>query len=193
MGDRVKIADTIGNIVEKNLLVTRVRTIKNVEITIANSMVLGSHIVNFSSSAEQKGLILHTSVTIGYDAPWRTVHKLLIEAALSTEHVLREPYPFVLQTALDDFYVHYEINAHTDHPSLMARTYSDLHQNIQDKFYEAGVEIMSPHFSSMRDGNQIAIPAEYREKGYSAPAFRVGIFESLNHKAVSAQKEGAPL
>lgn len=116
IGDRVKIADTIGDIVEKNLLVTRVRTIKNVEITIANSMVLGSHIINFSSSAEQEGLFLHTNPTIGYDAPWRAVHKLLIEAALSTEHVLREPYPFVLQTALDDFYVHYEINAYTAIP-----------------------------------------------------------------------------
>jgi small-conductance mechanosensitive channel len=184
-GDRVKIADTIGDIVERNLLITRVRTIKNVEITIANSMVLGSHIINFSSSAEQGGLILHTSVTIGYDAPWRTIHKLLIDAALSTEHILREPPPFVLQTALDDFYVHYELNAYTDHPSLMARTYSDLHQNIQDRFYEAGVEIMSPHFSSVRDGNQIAIPAEYRQKGYSAPTFRLGIFEDLINKKAS--------
>ncbi|HUO25673.1 MAG TPA: mechanosensitive ion channel domain-containing protein [Candidatus Aquilonibacter sp.] len=176
-GDRVKIADTVGDIVEKNLLVTRVRTIKNVEITIANSMVLGSHIVNFSCSAQQEGLILHTTVTIGYDAPWRVVHKLLIDAALLTEHVLQEPKPFIFQTALDDFYVHYELNAFTNQPGLMAGIYSDLHQNIQDKFYEAGVEIMSPHFSSVRDGNQVAIPPEYRPKGYSAPRFRLGIFE----------------
>ncbi|MFZ0731172.1 MAG: mechanosensitive ion channel domain-containing protein [Candidatus Sulfotelmatobacter sp.] len=193
IGDRVKIADTIGDIVERNLLITRVRTIKNVEITIANSMVLGSHIINFSGSAQGEGLILHTTVTIGYDAPWRTVHKLLIDAALSTEHVLREPRPFILQTALDDFYVHYELNAYTDHPGLMARIYSDLHQNIQDKFYEAGMEIMSPHFSSMRDGNQIAIPAEFRSKDYAAPAFRVGIVESLINKTTPIRKESVPL
>jgi small-conductance mechanosensitive channel len=182
-GDRVKIADTVGDITEKNLLVTRIRSIKNVEITIANSMVLGSHIVNFSTSARQEGLILHTTVTIGYDAPWRTVHKLLIDAALSTEYVLREPQPFILQTSLDDFYVHYELNAYTDQPGKMAKIYSDLHQNIQDRFYEAGVEIMSPHFSSVRDGNQIAIPADYRPKGYSAPVFRLGVLEDLFNKA----------
>jgi len=175
----------MGDIVEKNLLVTRVRTIKNVEITIANSMVLGSHIVNFSGSAQQEGLILHTTVTIGYDAPWRTVHKLLTDAALTTEHVLREPGPFVLQTALDDFYVHYELNAYTGQPSLMARIYSDLHQNIQDKFYAAGVEIMSPHFSAMRDGNHVAIPHDYLPKEYAAPAFRLGMFENF---AGSSQK-----
>jgi small-conductance mechanosensitive channel len=192
-GDRVKIADTVGDIVEKNLLITRVRTIKNVEITIANSMVLGSHIINYSRSAQQEGLILHTMVTIGYDAPWRIVHKLLIDAALSTEHVLEEPHPFILQTALDDSYVHYELNAYTNQPGLMDRIYSDLHQNIQDKFYQAGVEIMSPHFSAVRDGNQIAIPAEYRQKGYSAPAFRLGIFDGLINGPRPLPKEGVTL
>jgi hypothetical protein len=124
-------------------------------------------------------LILHTTMTIGYDAPWRTVHKLLIDAALGTAHVVSEPVPFIFQTALDDFYVHYELNAYTDQPGKMAKIYSDLHQNIQDKFNEAGVEIMSPHYSSVRDGNQIAIPADYRPQGYSAPSFRLGILEGL--------------
>ncbi len=85
IGDRVKIADTMGDVIEKTLLVTRIRTIKNVEITIANAMVLSSHIINFSACGQQEGLILHTTVTIGYDAPWRTVHQLLIDAALATE------------------------------------------------------------------------------------------------------------
>ena len=179
IGDRVKIADTMGDVIEKTLLITRVRTIKNVEITIANSMVLGSHIINFSSSASEEGLILHTTVTIGYDAPWRTVHKLLIDAALSTEGILKQPDPFIFQTALDDFYVHYELNAYTDQPSRMAKIYSDLHTNIQDKFNAAGVEIMSPHYSSVRDGNQIAIPDDYLPKGYSAPAFRLGVVQDI--------------
>ncbi|HEY1799830.1 MAG TPA: mechanosensitive ion channel family protein [Terriglobales bacterium] len=187
VGDRVKIADTMGDVIEKTLLVTRVRTIKNVEITIANAMVLGSHIINFSASGHQDGLILHTSVTIGYDTPWRTVHKLLVDAALATESILQQPAPFILQTALDDFYVRYELNAYTTQPSRMANIYSNLHANIQDKFNEAGVEITSPHFSSVRDGNQMAIPDDYLPKGYSAPAFRLGVLqdmvEGLNKKS----------
>lgn len=175
VGDRVKIADTVGDVMEKTLLITRIRTIKNVEITIANAMVLNSHIVNFSASALEVGLILHTEVTIGYDAPWRTVHQLLMDAANECEHILKEPKPFVLQTALDDFYVHYEINAYTDQPSKMAKMYSDLHQNIQDKFNEAGVEIMSPHYAGVRDGNTVAVPEQYLPKDYKSPRFRVGL------------------
>jgi len=173
LGDRVKIADTVGDVVEKTLLATRVRTIKKVDITIPNAMILGSHIINFSSSAQELGLILNTSVTIGYDAPWRQVHELLIAAACATENILELPTPFVLQTALNDFYVSYEINAYTDKPSLMASTYSELHQNIQDKFNEAGVEIMSPHYSSLRDGNMTTIPESHLSGSYKQPAFRV--------------------
>ncbi len=183
VGDRVKIADTIGDVIEKTLLVTRIRTIKNVEITIANSMVLGAHIINFSASSVKSGLILHTSVTIGYDAPWRKVHELLLSAAQATEHILKEPRPFVLQTALDDFYVHYELNAYTAMPNLMANIYSDLHQNIQDKFNEGGVEIMSSHYSSIRDGNQTTVPENYLPSEYQAPGFR---FES---KSGSTRRE----
>ncbi len=105
VGDRVKIADTTGDVMEKTLLVTRVRTIKNVDVTIPNAMVLSSHLINYSSCARNQGLILHTSVTIGYDAPWRTVHELLISAARATTHISAKPEPFVLQTALNDFYV----------------------------------------------------------------------------------------
>ncbi|MGO9482818.1 MAG: mechanosensitive ion channel family protein, partial [Candidatus Kryptoniota bacterium] len=173
VGDRVKIADTVGDVVEKTLLVTRVRTIKNVDVTVPNAMVLGSHIINFSSSASERGLILHTGVTIGYDAPWVKVHELLIEAAGATEHILKDPKPFVYQTSLDDSYVSYELNAYTDQPNIMAGTYSELHQNIQDKFNEAGVEILSPHYSAIRDGNGMKIPDTYLPKTYSPPAFRI--------------------
>jgi len=158
LGDRVKIADTVGDIVEKTLLVTRVRTPKNVDITVPNAMVLSSHIINYSSTAKEGGVILHTSVTIGYDAPWRQVHALLIAAAVGTDDILDKPKPFVLQTALDDFYVKYELNAYTSNPNAMARIYSDLHQNIQDRFNEAGVEIMSPHYRAERDGSESTIP-----------------------------------
>ncbi len=179
VGDRVKIADTIGDVMEKTLLVTRVRTIKNVDITIPNAMVLSSHLINFSSCAQEQGLILHTSVTIGYDAPWKTVHELLISAARTTTHILAKPDPFVLQTSLDDFYVTYEINAYTDQANKMATIYAELHQNIQDKFNDAGVEIMSPHYAQIRDGNQTTIPEQYLPKSYQAPTFRIGPLGNL--------------
>ena len=172
LGDRVKIADTMGDVVETNLLVTRIRTIKNVDTTIPNAMVLGSHITNFSSSSLEYGLILHTTITIGYDVPWRKVHKALTDAAKSTENILELPAPFVLQTSLDDFYVSYQLNAYTEKPSVMVRTYSELHQNIQDKFNEAGIEIMSPHYSSLRDGNQTTIPESYLPESYQPPLFK---------------------
>jgi len=187
LGDRVKIGETIGDVIEKTLLVTRVRTIKNVDISIPNSMVLGSHIVNYSSGDDAHRLILHTSVTIGYDAPWRVVHQLLLDAALGTENILKDPKPFIYQTSLDDFYVSYQLNAFTDVPAVMARTYSDLHQNIQDKFNEAGVEITSPHFRSMRDGNAMAIPETYLPKNYEAPPFRV---LPVNEGTKEGTKEG---
>ncbi len=182
LGDRVKIADTMGDVVEKTLLVTRIRTIKNVDITIPNSMVLGSHIINYSSSARQKGLILHTNVTIGYNTPWRKIHELLKAAAADTQNILTEPSPFILQIALSDFFVNYELNAYTDKPNIMAKIYSDLHQNIQDKFNEAGIEIMSPHYSGVREGNKIQIPDEYLPKDYNPPSFRISPFDNLFNK-----------
>ncbi|HSF79951.1 MAG TPA: mechanosensitive ion channel family protein [Anaerolineales bacterium] len=159
IGDRVQIAETVGDVIDRTLLVTRIRTIKNVVITIPNGLVLNSHIVNFSASAERTGLILHTSVTIGYDVPWRQVHLLLIQAAEATEHILEDPEPFVFQTSLNDYYVTYELNAYTRNPEKMAPIFSELHQNIQDYFNAAGVEILSPAYSAFRDGHPSTIPS----------------------------------
>jgi small-conductance mechanosensitive channel len=171
VGDRIQIGDTVGDVMEKGLLATHVRTIKNVLITIPNSLVLSAHIINFSRSTQAEPLILHVTVTIGYDSPWRTVHELLKSAALATESILPDPAPFVLQTSLDDFYVSYQINAYTREPQRMAVTYSLLNQSIQDKFNEGGVEIMSPHYGSLRDGNATTIPASYLPSNYEAPSF----------------------
>ncbi len=173
VGDRVKIADTMGDVVQKTLLVTRVRTIKNVDVTIPNAMVLASHIINYSSSSKDRGVILHTAVTIGYDVPWQKVHGLLVASAQGTDQILDTPEPFVLQTGLNDYNVTYELNAYTNQPNVMARIYSQLHQNIQDRFNEAGVEIMSPAFTAVRDGNKAALPDDYLPAGYAAPGFRV--------------------
>jgi small-conductance mechanosensitive channel len=183
IGDRVRIGDVEGDITYKTLLVTHIRTIKNVEITLPNSTVLSGAILNFSTAAKDSALILHTSVTIGYDAPWRRVHELLIAAAAATQYILKDPRPFVLQTALNDFYVSYQINAYTDRPHEMARIYSDLHQNIQDTFNEGGVEIMSPHYAQVRDGNTVTIPETYRPADYIAPGLRITQVEKTKPEA----------
>ncbi len=158
IGDRVKIADTVGDVIEKSLLVTRVRTVKRVDVTIPNSMVLSSHIVNYSSTAAEGGIILHTTVTIGYDEPWQKIHELLLAAARTVEGTVSRPEPFVLQTSLDDSYVSYELNVYTDQPNRMAQLYSALHQAIQDRFAEAGVEITSPHYRAVRGANRSTVP-----------------------------------
>jgi small-conductance mechanosensitive channel len=186
IGERVRIADTVGDVTGKDLFVVRIRTIKNVDVTIPNSLVLANHIVNYSSSAESHGLVLHTTVTIGYDVPWRRVHELLVEAARRTEGIVDEPAPFVLQTGLDDFYPRYELNAYTRDPGKMSATYSDLHANIQDAFNEAGVEILSPHYVAARDGNRTAIPDDYLPKNYQPAGF------TLNWPRRSPAPEAVP-
>jgi small-conductance mechanosensitive channel len=171
IGDRIKIGNTVGDVVEKNILVTRIKTIKNEIVSVPNSTVMSSHTVNYTVEAEKKGLIVHSTVTIGYDVPWNLVHQALIEAAQKTEYVLEEPKPFVLQTSLNDFYVSYEINAYTHQASKQALIYSELHQHIQDSCNAREIEIMSPHYTAARDGNTKAVPEEYLPKDYTPGGF----------------------
>lgn len=174
IGERVRAGEVVGDVVALGLLTTKVRTIKNEEVTVGNSQVLRGSVMNYTRrAADGEGLILHTSVTIGYDAPWRKVHELLIEAARATEGIEAEPAPFVLQRSLDDFFVTYEINAHTKRPQEMARLYGLLHQNIQDAFNRGGIEIMSPHYAALRDGNTVTTPEGNRKPGDRPGAFRV--------------------
>jgi small-conductance mechanosensitive channel len=181
IGDRIKIGDVTGDVVEKTLLVTRIRTIKNEVITIPNSSVLNGNTTNYSSEAIEKGLIIHTTVTIGYDVPWKDMHQALIDAALRTNLILDEPKPFVLQTSLEDFYVSYQINAYTREAGKQALIYSNLHQNIQDVCNERGIEILSPHYRAARDGNMTTIPADYLPNDYKSPSFNVKV-ETSNDK-----------
>lgn len=164
VGDRIKLNDTMGDIIEKTPLVTRVKTPKNEIVTVPNSFVMSSMTTNYSSSAQEYGLIIHSDVTFGYEVPWQQVHQTLIQAALLTPYIEAEPRPFVLQTKLDDWYVVYQINAYTRNPEKMALIYSELHQNIQDLFNEAGIEIMSPHFMGVRQADQVFMPDEYLHK-----------------------------
>lgn len=165
LGDRVKLGEVTGDVMERTFLYTKLRTIKNEEVIVPSLQALGAPLVNYSAGAAQGGLILHTSVTIGYDAPWRRVHELLIQAALHTDGILTEPAPFVLQTALDDSYAAYQINAYSNRPNEMANIYGRLHQEIQDAFNEGGIEILSPHYQQLRDGNASSIPAGYPHRG----------------------------
>ncbi|WP_431244808.1 mechanosensitive ion channel family protein [Flavobacterium sp. P21] len=136
IGDFIKIGDVSGEVIEKTALVTRIRTPKFEDITIPNATVLSSTSTNFSANTRHStnGLLIHTTVTIGYDVPWKDIHKALIDAALKTEMTEQTPAPFVLQTSLDDFYVSYQINVYTKEPTKQPRIYSSLHQNIQDSF-----------------------------------------------------------
>lgn len=178
IGDRVKIGDVVGDVVEKSLLVTRVKTIKNEIISIPNATVMSDHTTNYSFEADNgNGLILYTTVTIGYDVPWKEIHNALLEAAKRTDLLLESPDPYVLQTSLEDFYVSYQINAYTKEFAKQSQIYSDLHQNIQDCCNEVGIEILSPHYRAARDGNMITIPAQYLDKDYIPPTFNVRTYK----------------
>lgn len=156
-GDWVSVSGSEGKVVERSTFVTRIRTAKNVDISVPNASVLSDKVINFSTQARNSGIALHTGVTIGYDVPWPKVQELLLAAARKTEHIEEQPEPFVLQTALDDNYVAYELNAFTKKAGMRPRIFSELHANILDSFHAAGVEITSPHYRAIRDGNEAAM------------------------------------
>jgi small-conductance mechanosensitive channel len=166
VGDRVRVGEHVGDVDKIRLMVTHLRTPKNEEIVIPNSQILSSEVVNYSTLARQHGLILHTTVGIGYEAPWRQVEAMLLEAADRTEGLLKEPRPFVLQKALGDFSVTYEVNAYCDTPHLMLAHYAALHRNILDVFNEYGVQIMTPAY----EGDPAQPKVVSRSDWYLAPA-----------------------
>ena len=158
VGDFIKYGDMEGFVIEKSVLVTRIRTRKNDVITIPNSNLMTSQTTNYTFSAQNYGVIVHTKVTIGYDMQWQQIRDLLLAAAAKTSHLQKKPEPFVRITALDDFYVEYEINAYTRKSDLLGDIYSELHQNILDSFHSNGVEIMSPHIFAHRSDLPVQIP-----------------------------------
>jgi small-conductance mechanosensitive channel len=161
LGDRIKIGDVVGFVVEKSATVTRLRTHKNEYVTFPNSTILTSSITNYNLSSTDKydgGLILYTSITFGYHTPWQTVHALLISAALKTKYVQHNPTPFVLQTNLDDFYACYEINVYTKEVAKVPAIYSELNKNIQDEFIAAGLDMTVTHFRTNMPWNEPIAP-----------------------------------
>jgi len=148
IGDRVQIKEITGFVVEKNLMVVRIKTHKNEYVTFPNVIILGSNIINYNTSSDEdeEGLILYTEVTYAYSVPWEQIHEILINAALETDYVQKKPKPFVLQTKLDDFYTRYQINCYTKEVSKVPLIYSLLYQNIQNGFREAKLDMTAPHF-----------------------------------------------
>jgi small-conductance mechanosensitive channel len=158
VGDFVKIGDAFGKVVERTLLATRLQTTKYENITIPNSAVLSSQVLNYSAPSDNPTLVVHAAIGLGYDIDWRKVHELLKNAANKTGHIEPDPEPFVLQKSLDDFSVSYEINAHTKRPDLLPIIYSELNRNILDEFSREQIEIMSPRYTRVRDGNALVVP-----------------------------------
>jgi small-conductance mechanosensitive channel len=168
IGDRVQVGDVTGNVSEMRLQVTHIRTLKNEEVTVPNSQILGTHVVNYSALARSRGLILHTEVGIGYETPWRQVEALLRMATERTPGLLREPVPFVLERKLGDFAVNYELNAYCNDADAMGRLYAELHRNILDVFNEYGVQIMTPAYEG--DTPQPKVVA--KQDWFAPPAIR---------------------
>jgi len=165
-GDFVRIGDVEGTVTHLGTLSTKVRTPRNEEITIPNAVVVSNAMTNFSRHAERDGVFAPTSVTIGYDQPWRQVQALLILAAERTSGVRQSPKPFVLQTALQDFYVQYTLLVCLSNPARRMPILNELHANIQDAFNEFGVQIMSPNYEADPESRKI-VP---RDRWYDAPA-----------------------
>jgi small-conductance mechanosensitive channel len=146
-GDYVRIGDTEGVVTELGMLSTKIRTTKREIVTLPNAVVAGTNVKNYTRLADEgEGVLLYTSVTIGYDTPWRQVQGLLLNAADRTNGLRREPAPFVLQTALSDYYIEYQLNAPLEDPRQRLAVLSELHANIVDLFNEFGVQILSPHY-----------------------------------------------
>jgi small-conductance mechanosensitive channel len=148
IGDRVQIKETTGFVVEKNLMVVRIKTHKNEYVTFPNLLILGSSITNYNTSSDDdaEGLILYAEVTFGYATPWETVHEILINAALATDYVQKRPKPYVLQTGLDDFYARYQINCYTKEVDKVPKIYALLYENIQNGFHEAGIDMTCANY-----------------------------------------------
>jgi small-conductance mechanosensitive channel len=181
VGDRITVGDLTGEVSDVRLMVTHLRTAKNEEVVVPNSLVLQSHVVNYTKLARSHGLILHTTVSIGYETPWRQVEAMLQLAAERTEGVLREPTPFVLEKSLGDFAVTYELNVYIDNTKLLPQRYADLHRNVLDVFNEYGVQIMTPAY----EGDPEVPKVVPQDKWFDTPARAPGTQNMKVAKAIA--------
>ena len=188
IGDRIRVKDTIGDVVDMRLLETHLRSLKNEEIVVPNTVILNNEVVNYSALAKAQGLILHTTVGIGYEVPWRQVEDMLLQAAERTDGLLRQPPPFVLKSNLGDFCVLYELNVYADDPSAMPELYSRLHENVLDVFNEQGVQIMTPAYVGDPAMPKVAPP----DKRVAAPFVTARAKTERTGKLRRAREPAAP-
>ncbi len=158
-GEFVRIDETEGTVEEIGVLSTKLSTLRNEHVTIPNAVLVGTKVNNYSRDAPVEGAMIATSVTIGYDAPWRQIHALLNMAADRCSGIRKAPKPRVLQKGLSDFYVEYTLLANIDEPEKRYTILSELHGQIQDVFNEYGVQIMSPHYREQAKG-PVVVPPE---------------------------------
>ncbi len=156
IGDRIKIGEHVGDVVQIKLMETHIKSIKNELISIPNAQLLNSEVINYSSKIDGRGLLLHTTVGIGYEEPQEKIEAMLIKAAHLTAGLKKSPEPFVLWTALADYAINYQINAYTTRGSSLPKMLSDLHRNIVTVFNENNVQIMTPSYE--RDPDVPKIP-----------------------------------
>jgi small-conductance mechanosensitive channel len=166
LGDFVRVGEVEGTVHHLGVLSTKIKTLRGEEITIPNAVVVGTTTTNYSRFADADGVYTPTSVTIGYDTPWRQVQSLLLMAAERTPGVRKTPAPVVRQSELQDFYVKYTLLVCPDRPELRVGVMSELHANILDSFNEYGVQIMSPNYEADPDGPKIVPKAKW----HAAPA-----------------------
>ncbi len=150
VNDWIKTGDVTGIVIEKNALVTRLRTINNEDVSVPNSAVLNGHTINYSSIGKTEGLVLTSKIKVRYDYPHNLVEELLIEAALKTKDISETPHPYVFQLSLEEINVVYELNAFTFVPENMYFIKSDLIKNIQNVFSQAKVEIASTQYIEIK-------------------------------------------
>ena len=182
IGEWIRIDDKFGQVMHKRLQVTHLRTPKNEEVIVPNSLILSTPVINYSKLAREQGLILHTNVGIGYETPWRQVEAMLLLAAQRTTHLQSEPTPFVLQRALNDFSIDYEINAYCRDAGAMFRAMSELHRNILDIFNEHGVQIMTPAY----EGDPEQPKVVQRDQWFAPPARPTDVSPTVREPAHDA-------
>jgi len=173
VGDRIKIGEVLGDVTEKGLFVTRINSWSNEKVTIPNGKVLSGEVINLSTAANENGLSVLVTAGIGYDVEWRKVHELMKEAAGKTPGIEKEPEPFVIQTQLGDYAVSYLLIGKTMEPKNERFVASDLRANVLDAFNKAGIEIMTPSVTSVRDANRPAIPDQWEPRPFSIPGFSI--------------------
>lgn len=192
VGEWIELGGTYGEVMQTRLQVTHLRTPKNEEVIIPNSTILTSPVTNYSKLASERGLILHTSVGIGYEVPWRQVEAMLLLAAQRTQAVARDPPPFILQRNLGNFAVEYELNVYCNDASLRARARSEMHRNILDVFNEYGVQIMTPAYETDPKQPKVVTnehwylpPAQAVDRAVDKPADAGSLIRNLQGEARS--------